>query len=198
MKTIKFFIYTVLVAFLSFASCSTDGEDGMDGAQGIAGPAGQDGADGQDGNANVIASGWIDIDFGEEATYTFATVSAPEITSETISNSAILVYAQITGIDDVVIGIPYSLDSLSSNFILIGDTDTLDLGVTNSILIEVESNFSQDFDDTIDLIRYVIIPPVDAGRSQTMTVEETKRYYVSLGLDLTDYDAVASYFELDK
>lgn len=70
------------------------GEQGPPGSDGQDGVNGQDGADGQDGNANVISSGWLEIDMWTTNLPDFKFVRIPDLTlsPSEIDNALILVY----------------------------------------------------------------------------------------------------------
>lgn len=210
MKTIKLFTYALFVAFLSLASCSTDAEDGMDGMDGAPGIAGQDGADGQDGvdgNANIISSGWIEYETAGwgELTSTFGTdqrlypIAVPEITEDVRDTGLIMMYTRFTVTETPAYTLPFveNITGQGTN----GQEISFQVE-TGSLIIRMINVGGLGDPGTfggagVAEYRWVVLPAPAGGRQAAMSQEQLKRYYLNLGLDIYDYDAVAAYFGLE-
>lgn len=110
MKTTKFIYRLFAIVFISvLVSCSgEDGEDGMDGidgVDGVDGADGQDGEDGEPGTANVIYSDWFDTEFTTEMDVSASSfdIDAPEIDNDMLSSGTILVFANRTSGEDLLV-----------------------------------------------------------------------------------------------
>jgi len=183
MKTIKLFMYAILV--LGFLSCTgEDGEDGLDGAQG------EQGIEGEDGNANVIASDWITPEFDPAISVSaLATIDAPEITEEVLSSSAILVYTQ--SFAGQIIALPINNDFFEFSYIS-------NINSPNLLTINATSVSGSDttWSSLIVGTRYVIIPPTNNSGRSLSSPESILNNLREEGVDITNYDEVATYFNL--
>ncbi|MGB0788586.1 MAG: hypothetical protein ACPG7E_07040 [Marinirhabdus sp.] len=176
-KTI--FTYLIMILALPITSCT--GEDGANGMDGM------DGADGQDGNANVIASDWIPTDFIAGAVFVTAfNVEDANINDTNVNTAAILAFGQIGA---SAVPIPFVFSNRSYYFILFPN-----INIIRFVGTVADGTGTQVFDD-IDAVRYVIIPPAE-GRGASTTPEDIIQNLINKGVDVTDYGAVAKYFNI--
>lgn len=225
MKTVlKVSMYAFMIMALGFTSCSPeDGEDGMDGAPGIQGPMGldgqdgmdgadgmdgQDGADGQngqDGNANVFSSGWeefveanwepVSNEFGIDFRNYPLTVA--EVTQDIVDEGVVLMYSRFVITGTQVYALPFTENITGAD--AAGQTISYRFEV-NDITIKMR-NVSGTGDPGIfggpgiAEYRYIIIPSSNKsnqGSSSQNILDDLRRN----GVDINNYDSVASYFNL--
>lgn len=210
MKTSRLFMCLLMVFAITLASCSTDGEDGMDGApgaQGTAGQDGQDGQDGEDGNANVISSGWVEYDTAvwEEVSNSFGIdqrlypVPAPEVTQEVADNGFVAMYTRFVITETDTYALPFTenitgADPVGQELSLLIAPELLNIRMINVSGTGDPGTFGGE---GIAAYRYIIIPSDEGGR-QLSSSESIKAYYKEIGLDLSDYNAVMDYFDLEE
>lgn len=184
MKTIK--LLTAICLFCFVASCAKDGPQGPEGPQGNAGPQGNtgpQGPQGQPGTANVIYSAWLSATTSKDSTVDnsllkVAYIAAPKLTSEILSNAAILVYLDF----GTIMPLPYTS---GAGF----KTSTISfIPMKEKICI---TRFTHDNSGSLSLpahikYRYIIIPGGTTGR---MAVPQ---------VDFSDYRAVCSYYHIPE
>ncbi len=189
----KLFGFALMALSLTLTSCGKDGDDGLDGAvgaQGIPGTDGQDGqdgqngADGEDGNANVRTftfdtSSW---------TGSFRTQDIPEITQSVLDNDVILSYM------------------LSQNGFYYAMPGTVDGGLYNTRPYYRVGRFYVNFNNLDGTSHEIVagdianLKVIIIESSQTISgkssAQDIKKELKSAGIDINDYNAVASYFGL--
>lgn len=143
----------------------TDGEDGADGTDGTNGTNGEPGADGEngedgeDGNANVIASEWIDSDYGLAlVTSTSFDITDDRFTQDILDSAVILAYGELS--TGTVLGIPYVSTNKSYYF-------SFAIGRIRFLGRSVDRVTPERFTGP-RRVRYVIIPSNVAGKSSNL------------------------------
>tara|TARA_R100000935_G_scaffold36196_1_gene57049 strand:- start:169681 stop:170364 length:684 start_codon:yes stop_codon:yes gene_type:complete len=182
----------------------TDGQDGANGQNGSDGSDGQDGQDGEDGNANVFSGTWVEYDdtvwtavsneFGVE--YRNYPIVVPEITQDVVDNGVVLVYTRFVITATQVYALPFTDNITGAD--PEGQTLTYRFEV-NDLTIKMRNVSGSGDPGTfggpgIAEYRYVIIPA--QGRSAGLTYNSLEAYLASKGVDITNYDQVASYYKL--
>jgi hypothetical protein len=186
----KTLMYLFIATAVAFTSCSPeDGADGMDGAPGEQGIAGQDGQNGEDGAANITSLLFDASSFSGD----FTDITIPELTSEMLSNGAILSYLTDDGSNWVAIPTPYDSYQFdfavqvvySEQFMTLDYTDE-----TGAALNILEGDLLE--------LRVVLIEGSNSGRSvmnnagESVLAELKKK-----GIDVNNYGEVAAYLNLD-
>ncbi len=190
MKTFRTFktigLTTVMIILMS---CRTeDGQDGAigpqgpqgpQGVQGISGVDGADGTNGEDGNANVIASGWVDVTFSPITSNTIITWIIDErITQEVLDDAIFLVYTRKSTIPNNITSIPFTDAFLSISYYY-----ALDSSVNQLQVLGVSLDGSSPRIDFLDQIRFVIVPAnMDSSSLANLTYDEVvSQFGLNLG-----------------
>ncbi|WP_343488244.1 hypothetical protein [Allomuricauda sp. d1] len=186
MRTMMNFLKMVaLVLALIITACSPeDGEDGAIGPQGPQGVAGQDGMNGEDGNANIIVSDWttfVNADWGSGGGSTQSiNLTAPEIDSNTLENSAVLIYMRLDFEPTVIYIVPW--DDGLFEFVVNGISE----GNIRITARRRDGSALPDPTNWVDIsFKYVAVPANTT--SKTSSVDFTKMSYYE----------VMDYFGLD-
>lgn len=111
----------------------------------------EDGNDGMDGNANVISSGWIDVNFSPTPnTFKIQVIDDSNVSETNVNTAAFQVYGRTASGD--VYTIPHEFGNRSYFYTLsAADNQLVFRGESIDNSMEVFSDF--------DEIRYTIIPP---------------------------------------
>ncbi|HPE83706.1 MAG TPA: hypothetical protein PLV43_08315 [Aequorivita sp.] len=187
----------LMIAFLAImTACSPeDGKDGQDGAQGIQGEAGQNG---QDGNANVSSytfsvnrSDWGDnLHYGGNNIFRAFNVS-PELLggndmAATLNNGgSVLIYSD-GGVVQRLLALPFSFSNSGIGIKLnaaINSSDLLISKTTNGW-----DNVSIAVEEIPQKINYIIV----------LIPKENQAKMDAKNIDLSDYNAVAKYYNLQN
>ena len=153
--TNKSFFYPLLLimSIVTLVSCSKEGDEGPPGPTGPPGPAGPAGPKGDSGTANVIYSDWLNVDFDpnlDSSNWT-ATIPAPRLTNEMLSQGEIKVYINFnTAADPVVFPLPYFDGAVIINPVFFTDTIAL--------ISTVDAGTQEDGGELFFQYRYVLIP----------------------------------------
>lgn len=180
--------YLVIAAIMLLASCKK-GDTGPAGAPGPAGPAGPPGTTGPVGTANVIYSGWFNLDYNAETvngdTVRFvANIQAPKLVDSILSKGEIKVYFNFrTPSNPDVIPLPY-FDPLYFDPPIVLNPDYF------PGLIVLTSNYNMGtFDENGEKrfqYRYILIPGGTAARTapggKTIDWNNYKEVQAYLGL----------------
>ena len=183
--TYQIAVIALVSAAISLASCSKEGPAGPAGAQGPAGPAGAQGpagAKGDAGTANVIYSEWLDVTFDNG----FATITAPQLTTDILNSGEIKIYWNInTAEDPFVVQVPcvVPLVVLTQNE---DDSEEPDIYIDpyfETEMIHILSNYNLTSSNGASQFRYILIPGGVAARKAS-------------GVDWNDYSQVKKYLNL--
>lgn len=180
----------LMAAAISFAACSKDGtegpkgEQGDQGAPGPGGPAGPQGPQGDPGTANVIYSGWLDVEFEAvvDAGDTIAfegSIDVPKLTQEILNTGEIKVYFN-GGTAAASAVFPLPMTDLFFGYLL---STTFYL---NEIYMIANFDASTGLDENnqkVQQYRYVIIPGGTTARtSKSIDWNNYKEVQAYLGL----------------
>jgi hypothetical protein len=147
-----FYPLIVIFSLFIFVACKK-GDTGPEGPAGPAGPSGAAGPAGPTGTANVIYSDWLDVTFepNTDSSNWSATIPAPALSQEMLSQGEIKVYINFnTAADPVVFPLPYFDGAVIINPVFF--TDTIALVST------VDAGTIEDSGDKFFQYRYVLIP----------------------------------------
>ena len=192
--TIKLILLIAIVLNFTATSCvkGDKGDPGINGVDGIAGQNGTNGANGTDGNANVIASGWTDINFSaswdgnDEASFVIADEN---ITEEVVDTYALLGFTRFSSSS--------STSASAMPFISLGQQYEIHnaMRVGNYVVNAfVNDEIARPVPPTNHQVRYVLIAPSSTtGKSSTPSLEQMK----SDGVNVNNYKEVMDYFGLE-
>ena len=176
----------LVIMAISFSSCSKEGPAGPQGEQGAQGAQGAQGPQGPQGNpgaANVIYSGWLDVEYsavdsdqdGETDIY-LANIDAPDLTSDILSGGEIKVYLNFgTASDPYIISLPYGYEIIPAFYL-------------NTIELSAIDDYSTATEDGQKYwqYRYILIPGETAASARKS----------GAAVDWNDYNSVKKYLNL--
>jgi hypothetical protein len=143
----------VILSLAMFASCQKEGSAGPAGPAGPTGPSGSQGPKGDTGVANVIYSEWLDVIFepNTDSSNWSATIPAPKLSNEILSQGEIKVYINFnTAADPVVFPLPFFDGAVIINPLFFTDTIALISTTDAGTVLDQGEKFFQ--------YRYVLIP----------------------------------------
>lgn len=195
MKTIKYLLFT---AILAFAGCADDGEPGPKGdkgdagEQGLQGPQGEPGEQGEPGTANVMYSEWMDADwnFSDGTTYKAMRVQEPACTDSFNNNGGIVLF-YFRFQDNVVFQMPhtnYNDQIYKQGYpVFFSDAGEVRFSIQSTDGSALTSQESYGTAPYLLQFKYVLIP---GG------VPLTPSGRVNAPVDFSDYNAVKSYYNI--
>ncbi len=187
MKLFSYIILSTVFGLMTY-SCTEDG---------AMGPAG---VDSTDGNANVQTyvynnptwngSNWLDIDMNGI------------LTDDVIENDAILGYMQITSISSLSISIPTYINSKFYETVIFNSQSASLAGVYRIISREQDGNSTPNANlEALDWVKIVVIESSNTTTGNGGKIINGKEaVYQELrdaGVDITDYDQVATYYGIE-
>ncbi|MBX3242407.1 MAG: hypothetical protein KIT80_04655 [Chitinophagaceae bacterium] len=184
----------LLAVAILFSSCSKEGPAGPAGAAGPAGPAGATGAAGAAGpagTANVIYSGWLDVEYepelddDDEVLAFWGEIPAPQLNQNILNTGEIKVYLNAgTPANPAVFALPLT------DFFGITGILTINTIFTPNLIVLLSDDDASSFTDSNGAkrwqYRYILIPGGTAARKAGPEKD----------IDWNDYNAVKAYLNL--
>lgn len=185
MKTTFYYFFTVILAIMvaiSISACEgPTGPDGAQGPQGEQGPEGAQGPQGEPGTANVIYSGWMDLEWNlsDEATYKTMLIEDENATGDFRDTGTILMFYKFTdsGGTTAIFLMPFVDETTRFDYLLAVNEGA---GIEGIAVRYYRTSGTDPLPELDGQIRYILIPGGVPAKIPANFFE--------------DYDAVKEYY----